>query len=567
MKGKAGISIILINLLILNCFSQTRPGDERLREMVMKYRQAEVIIPDPGEKALSDLTRHVSITSVKDKKVFIKISPLDIDWFIGQGFDYTVNDRKGDTGIISARSMAEAMEWNSYPSYTQYDSIMRYFATANPSLCSLDTIGTSIRGKLVLALQISDKSAEDEHEPAVFYTSTMHGDETGGFIMMLRLADYLLKNYDSDPDVRDLVDNLEIWINPLANPDGTYNNGNEIDSPVRFNANNYDLNRNFPDPTGPFTVRQKETLDMMRFLSAHKFVLSANFHSGEEVVNYPWDRWRREHADVEWFKSICRKYADTAHLYSPAGYMTYLDNGITNGYAWYPVIGSRQDYVTWDLHGREITIELDEDFITPVQALDSLWEFNRRSFLGYLKNARYGIYGFVTDSETGFPVPAKIFTEGHDMNNSEIYADTISGRYLRMIEPGVWDITFSADGYKTTTVTGILSETGIGKELNVELEKISNPADTINPEIPILYPNPAGTYIKAILPEDILGMVNVKVFSQNGTEILEDNQMVLYGNPWELDLSELAQGIYFVIFTNQSNGKSCTGRFVIAGGL
>jgi hypothetical protein len=567
MKGKTAISIFLINLLILNCFSQTRPVDERLREMVMKYSQAEVIIPNPGKEALSDLTRHVSITSVKDKKVLLKISPLDIDWFIGQVFDYTVNERKGDAGIISARSMAEAMEWESYPTYTQYDSIMRFFATAHTSLCSLDTIGTSIRGKLVLALRISDNSAEDGPEPAVFYTSTMHGDETGGFIMMLRLADYLLNNYYTDPDVRDLVDNLEIWINPLANPDGTYNNGNEIDSPVRFNANNYDLNRNFPDPTGPFTVRQKETLDMMSFLSAHRFVLSANFHSGEEVINYPWDRWRREHADVEWFKTICRQYADTAHLYAPAGYMTYLNNGITNGYAWYPVNGSRQDYVTWDLHGREITVELDEDYITPVQALDSLWEFNRRSFLGYLRNARYGIYGFVTDSETGLPVPAKIFTEGHDMNNSEIYADTINGRYLRMIEPGVWDITFSADGYKTTTVTGITSETRIGTELNVEMEKISNPADTINREMPILYPNPAGTYIRAILPEDILGIVNVKVFSQNGIEILEDNQMVLYGNPYELNLSELAPGVYFAIFTSQSNGKSCTGRFVVAGGL
>jgi len=45
---------------------------------------------------------------------------------------------------------------------------------------------------------------------------------------MLRLADYLLENYTSDLKVKDLVDNLEIWINPLANPDGTYNSGNSL---------------------------------------------------------------------------------------------------------------------------------------------------------------------------------------------------------------------------------------------------------------------------------------------------------------------------------------------------
>ena len=53
---------------------------------------------------------------------------------------------------------------------------------------------------------------------------------------MLRLADYLLKNYQTKHRVRNLVDNLEIWINPLANPDGTYRTGNIITSPTRYNA-------------------------------------------------------------------------------------------------------------------------------------------------------------------------------------------------------------------------------------------------------------------------------------------------------------------------------------------
>ena len=106
---------------------------------------------------------------------------------------------------------------------------------------------------------------------------------------------------------------------------------------------------------------------MMRFLAKHRFVLSANFHSGEEVVNYPWDRWSRDHPDKEWFYMISRAYADTVHRHAPYGYMNYLDNGVTNGYYWYPVNGGRQDYVTYELQGREVTIELDSDYITPVQ--------------------------------------------------------------------------------------------------------------------------------------------------------------------------------------------------------
>jgi murein tripeptide amidase MpaA len=62
---------------------------------------------------------------------------------------------------------------------------------------------------------------------------------------MLRLADYLLMNYQSDVRVSEMINNLEIMDQPLANPDGTYGTGDLISSPIRFNANGYDLNRNF----------------------------------------------------------------------------------------------------------------------------------------------------------------------------------------------------------------------------------------------------------------------------------------------------------------------------------
>ena len=148
------------------------------------------------------------------------------------------------------------------------------------------------------------------------------------------------------------MDNLEIWINPLANPDGTYKTGNTISFPTRFNANGVDLNRNFPDPETPGTLLQKETIDMMKFMREHKFVISANFHAGAEVVNYPWDRWESKyHADDSWFNAISRAYADTVHIYSGPVYMNDLDNGVTSGTDWYVVYGGRQDFVTWELAG------------------------------------------------------------------------------------------------------------------------------------------------------------------------------------------------------------------------
>jgi hypothetical protein len=545
------------------CFSQNESDDKKLRSIVSKKGQAEVTIPNPGSLEIERLTRNVSISSVKDKAVHIFLSPLTVEWFISESFDYQIIERPDSKGIISSVSMSQAMEWESYPSYTQYDSIMRFFGATYPSLCMLDTIGTSVNGRLILVLKISDNSNLNETEPEVFYTSTIHGNETGGYILMLRLADYLLKNYELNSRVRDLVDNLEIWINPLANPDGTYNGSDFIISPVRNNANGYDLNRNFPDPVNQDFLRQKETLDMMSFMAEHRFVLSANFHSGEEVVNYPWDRWDTLHPDEEWFYTICRAWADTVHLYSEEGYMDYLDNGVTRGYDWYPIYGGRQDYVTYSLSGREITVELDEDFITPSSDLADLWEYNRRSLLGYLENAMYGIHGQISDALTGEPVYAKIFIAGHDKDNSHVYSDTLSGSFTRLLAPGTYDLTFTADGYRDTVLKNISVVSGEETKLLVKIDPGLNPADTINPARPLFYPNPASSFVKAVLPKSIRESVNIRIYDMAGIKVSDYDTEASDRDPVQLDVSRLPAGSYFVVFTGITTNLSYTGRFVI----
>jgi hypothetical protein len=519
------------------------------------------------------LTKNVSITSVKDKKVIINLSPRTIDWFIAGNFNYLILDREDNKGIVSAKSIIQAMDWQSYPTYSQYDSIMRNFASAYPSLCHLDTIGKSINGKYVLALKISDNPSLNEDEPKVFYSSTIHGDETGGFVLMLHFADYLLKNYNLDTRVKNLVDNLEIWINPLANPDGTYGTGNAISSSsTRYNANGYDLNRNFPDPVTPYTssnIEQKETIDMVRFMRKHRFVISANFHAGDEVVNYPWDYFYNKkskyHADNTWFKSISRAFADTVHVYGPAGYMTELDNGITFGADWYSITGGRQDFITWNLQGREVTIELDVNKETPAAQLTLLWQYNWRSLMGYLENALFGIHGLVKDAHTSVPVPAKVFISGHDVDSSQVYSDTLSGSFTRMLAPGAWNLTFSAKGYHDTTINNVQVVARQRTDLAVEMRSITSSIDSVDPEIPLLFPNPASSFIMAKLPEKLSGKVNIKIISQSGMKVADYFKDFLSGYPLEIDLRGLAGGEYTIIFKNTASGILYRGRIVVIG--
>ena len=564
MTKRLIIIFILVPLLCLKVYSQDRQNDQLLRETVSRYRQAVVKIPYPGKQALNDLSGKVSISSVRDKYVEIFISPLTVEWFIAQKFNYEIIENTETKGILTSVSVKEAMDWVSYPTYSQYDSIMHSFVSLYPSLCRLDTIGETNYGKYVLVLKISDNPDTDEGEPETFYSSTIHGNETGGFILMMRFAEYLLKNYNTSSRVKNLVDNLEIWINPLANPDGTYGTGNTISSPTRFNANGKDLNRNFPDPDVT-NIPQKETADMTKFMKTHHFVISANFHSGNEVVNYPWDRWSRLHADNGWFYAISREYADTAHAYSPPleHYMTELNNGVTDGYDWYSINGGRQDFVTYSLQGREVTIELDFYYVTPVSRLDALWQYNWRSLLGYIENALYGIHGRVTDNSDGKPVRAMIYITRHDKDSSQVYSDSLNANFTRLIASGIWTLEVSAKGYTTTTISDVSVIDGIPVNLDIRLVPILNAIDTVATPVIKIYPVPASEFIRIIFPERQIGKINVKIFNSLGRTVADYPDFAYEDTPLVCNIRNLASGWYSVMITNDSSGIVDRGRFVV----
>ena len=125
--------------------------------------------------------------------------------------------------------------------------------------------------------------SQDEAEPQVLYTSSMHGDETTGYVLLLRLIDYFTSHYGTDAEVTDMINGMEIWINPAANPDGTYHGGNNtVFGATRSNGNGIDLNRNYPDPQygdhPDGNAWQPETILFMQFDS---FLRKTNIHSSK----------------------------------------------------------------------------------------------------------------------------------------------------------------------------------------------------------------------------------------------------------------------------------------------
>jgi len=83
---------------------------------------------------------------------------------------------------------------------------------------------------------------KNQARPQVLCSATMHGDETAGYWLLLKLAEHLITTNPGN-----ILKDLDIFINPLANPDGAFRRGNEnLRSATRGNAANVDLNRNYP---------------------------------------------------------------------------------------------------------------------------------------------------------------------------------------------------------------------------------------------------------------------------------------------------------------------------------
>ena len=299
-----------------------------------------------------------------------------------------VEENDNTKAINMASTPAEMASWNRYPTYSTYVTMMQQWAAEFPTLCRLDTIGTSYQGRLILSMEIT-ANPSDTTLPEFFYSSTIHGDEVTGYVMMLRLIDTLLHGYGTNPQYTDLMNTTLICINPLANPDGTYYyNNNNIRYATRYNSNNVDLNRNYPNPfaTAKDTLQQ-ENQAMINYFDRHHFRLSANLHGGAEVMNYPWDSYtslQNPHPKSAWWQQVCQRFVDTSRTYNPNHFNDTYSCGYTAGGDWYVITGGRQDYFNYYYNCRELTMEVSTTKTLSSNQLPTYWNFLQHSLVNYI---------------------------------------------------------------------------------------------------------------------------------------------------------------------------------------
>jgi murein peptide amidase A len=112
-----------------------------------------------------------------------------------------------------------------------------------------------------------------------FIFSGIHGDEPAGPYLVNYLLDYLNRNPD-------LLKERQVVIMPVANPDGLYYK-------KRFNANNVDINRNFPTENridsndfGKTSLSEPEANVLREIIQKHKPSRIVSIHQPYGCIDY-----------------------------------------------------------------------------------------------------------------------------------------------------------------------------------------------------------------------------------------------------------------------------------------
>lgn len=401
-----------------------------------------------------------NIDHVAEHAATVYATKAEVESLRKQGFRFREIERQPSGPLYKGRG---AEDLGAYHSYATLTAQLQDYAASYPEICRLYSAGRSEQGRELWVLNITDNPGTEEEEPEFQYISTMHGDEPVGTEMCLYFIEMLLTNYPSDARLSSLVDNTDISIMPLMNPDG-------LELGRRENAFGFDLNRSFPEgsPPTPFgNILYGPDMDtnglpvevrrVMQWSASNSVVLAANFHTGALVANYPYDNDNKGSTDSPTPDDDLFEYL--AVLYSTNNSMMWANssypfvNGVVNGAKWYAIDGGLQDWQYRYLGCNHITVELSNVFKPAEHLLPMGWDLNRESMTVYMEALHIGVRGLITDYDTGDPVFASVQVEDR---TSLVFSDPDIGDYYRMLLPGTYDLRVTAPGYETNFVDNIV---------------------------------------------------------------------------------------------------------------
>ncbi|KAG9346951.1 hypothetical protein JZ751_005878 [Albula glossodonta] len=356
-----------------------------------------------------------------------------------------------------------------YHTNAQMINILKKTAATCSDIARTYSIGRSTEGRDLLIIEFSNNPGQHELlEPEVKLIGNMHGNEVLGRELLIYMTQYLCSEYQlGNERIQTLINTTRIHIFPSMNPDGYEiassevegNSDPENDQGYRYNgwtsgranAQNIDLNRNFPDLTTIVYNRRRSR----RFRSDH-IPIPDSYWFGKVSASTP-GPGRAPHRLRGWLKASAGACLSCARQVAPETYAVMkwirsipfvISASLHAGdlVVSYPFDLSRHPLelkVFSPTPDEQITVELGCDKFPAEEELYSGWQDNKEALLSFMESVHRGIKGTVQD-EDGNPIKgASISVRGirHDVSTAE------QGDYWRLLNPGYHILTASAPGY------------------------------------------------------------------------------------------------------------------------
>ena len=291
----------------------------------------------------------------------IRVNPVQFATLENSGleFEVLIGDVQALADSIAPGIKAGAGPFDDYMPLADVIAYMNSLVALRPDLAQLVTVGTTVENRTITAIRITGPGGGTK--PAVLYHGGIHAREWITVPTVLWAADQLIRNYDTDPYVRRLVDRCEFYLLPVLNADGysyTWTNQRLWRKNRRNNGDGsfgVDLNRNFghqwggegastfpADETyrGPSAFSEPESRAIRDFVTARPNIVAYNdVHSYSQLLLWPWGYTDTLPADEAEFELIGFEMVDiiqqiSGKIYTPGPIYTTI----------YPASGGTADW-------------------------------------------------------------------------------------------------------------------------------------------------------------------------------------------------------------------------------
>ena len=416
----------------------------------------------------------VDFLDVVEMKVKVYVTPEQVEriapdvlefydggegWFVGAVTQPTYEElvREGfKIDVLVPDVRKAAMENDAFfHTYAQLRDTWAIIAQNHPSICRLDTIGHSVNGNLMLAMKISDNVNVMEGEPRICFDFSMHGNENNGCEIAHYSLIQIVNGYGSDPDITRWVNEREIWLVPMDNPDG-------LISRSRGNGNGVDCNRNYgmawgPNEnggTGPFS--EPEVQSFYHLGETHPMAEWSQYHSGATDAMWCWGYTTFASPESVIIAYEMTRYGQICNY--AAGQISRILYSVSGGSTdWYQGMRGALGYAVEVCNGQP----------SGAGEIDTINHKNWTAMKEQIERVMWGISGRALDSASGRPVDARVIVTPP---NWFTYTDSM-GYYHKYLHNGTYAVTFEANGYRTKTVSGVVVPADTFAFVNVSLAR------------------------------------------------------------------------------------------------